>query len=173
MEEGLTSLVNGDCRLTRADLATLGWETCALILWIRENLIPSLSNPPFRFTRDMIQCGNCSSSLASELNTECNYCDLPLDGIGEHTVSVNSLLQATSGTIDPLVKLEDICCSACNRRFYIKSIRCPSCQCSSKSNVKIALKKRMDEKISEIFGEEIREYKQEGGETELGINDQA
>lgn len=160
MEEGLFSLVDGDYRLTRADLATLGWETSALILWIRDNLIPSLNNSPFRFTGDMIQCGSCSSNLISELDSECYACDA---GIYEYTVSVASLVQDASGKVDPLIKLGDICCSACNCPFYSRNlnIRCPHCSLplTIKKNVRIALKKRIDEKIGEVFGDEIREYK--------------
>jgi len=104
MEEGVISLVNGDHRLTRADLATLGWETSALILWIRDNLIPSLNNSPFHFTQDMIQCWDCSSNLTSVLNSECITCGLPL-GKDEHTIPIASLLQDASGKVqvDPLV----------------------------------------------------------------------
>jgi len=166
MEEGLISLVTGGYRLTHADLTTLGWETSALILWIRDNSIPSLSSP-FRFTQDMIQCRNCSSNLTSESlgsELECYSCDLRLPlGIGEHTVPVASFSVENAselGKFDPgpLVKLEDIRCSACECRFYSKSFRCPSCSVS-KSMVRIALKKRIDEKIDEVFGDEIREYK--------------
>ena len=157
MKEGLLSLVKGDYRLTRADLATLGWETSALTFWIRDSLIPSLNNTPYRFIKDIIQCGSCSSDLTSELDSECFSCDMPSD-IDEHTVPVASLLQNTSGDLDPLVKLESICCSVCGSRFYTKHISCKSCSASSR-NVRIALKKRMDEKIIEIFGDEIRECK--------------
>lgn len=155
LEEGLISLVNGDYRLTRADLSTLGWETSALIFWIRDNSIPSLNNSPYRFTKDMIQCGNCSSNLETGLASECFSCDLPL-GIGEHTIPVASLLQNALEKSHPLVRYDDICCSACGHRFYnYRSIRCTSCSLFP-NNVRIALKKRLDNKIIEVFGDEIR-----------------
>ena len=160
MEEGLTSLVNGDYRLTRTDLATLGWETSALILWIRDNSLPSLNNSPFCFTQDMIQCGNCSSNL--RIGSECSSCGVIMEvgRYASHTVPVGSLDQDASGKVDPLVKLEDICCSLCDGRFYRnqRSFRCPSCSVKG-NNVKITLKERMDEKIGEAFGDEIRGYK--------------
>ena len=155
MEEGLISLVYGDYKLTRADLATLGWETSALILWIRDNSIPSLNNPRFHFNQDMIQCWNCSSNLTSELYSECYSCDGVVRG---RTVSSIQLENASeSGKVDPLVKLEDICCSVCDGRFYPKNFRCRSCTFLM-INVRIALnlKKGIDERIDEVFGDEIK-----------------
>jgi hypothetical protein len=38
LEEGITSLVDGVQELTREELATLGWETAALIFWIKDRL---------------------------------------------------------------------------------------------------------------------------------------
>jgi hypothetical protein len=157
MEEGLINLANGGYRLTRADFTTLGWETSALILWVRDNLIFSLNSSPFRFTQDMIQCGNCSYNFDQDLS-ECYACDQLL-GKNYLTVSVTSGFLA-SGTIDPgpLVKLDDICCSACDGRYYTRNIRCPGCSLPiSKNNVRITLKKMLDEKIGEVFGEEIRD----------------
>jgi hypothetical protein len=155
MEEGLVSLVNGDYRLTRADFATLGWETSALILWIRDISMPSLNNSSFRFPQDMIQCGSCSSNLTSELNSECISCasdPMPI----EHTIPVASLFQTASGKVDPLVSLDAICCSACGGGCFYGNIRCPSCKLSC-TNARISLKKRINEKIAEVFGDEIRE----------------
>jgi len=155
MEEGIIDLVIGDNYITRADLSILGWETSALILWIKETSIPSLTKP-LDFSPDMVQCGNCSYNLYDELlyPAECGTCQLPFSRLN---VSVSLLFP---GTIDPLIKLDNVCCSACdNRCFVIQSngLRCPSCSFNiSVGNVRISLKKSLDEKIGEVFGEEIK-----------------
>ena len=156
MEEGVINLINGGHRLTRADLTTLGWETSALILWMKDTM-SFLNSSPLRFTPDMIQCGKCSSNLTSVLYSECVSCDEPIDmGELEHTAPVTSL---APGTIDPLVKLECICCTQCEHRFYTKNVRCPSCSSLARDcGIRITLKKRLDEKIDEVFGEEIRDH---------------
>ena len=154
MEEGLVDLVIGSNKLTRADLAKLGWKTSALILWIRETSTPSLSSP-FYFSQDMIQCGKCSYNLNDEFFSECCTCEQPL-GTNCLNVSVSFLFP---GTIDPVVKLDNICCSACDNKCYAGGIiSCPSCLLNlSMGNVRISLKKSLDEKIGEIFGEDIKD----------------
>jgi hypothetical protein len=158
MEEGLIDLIFGANKLTRsADLTTLGWKTSALILWIRETSIPSLTSS-FCFSQDMIHCGNCPNNLGDEFFEDCYTCSEPL---GKNAINASvSLL--SPGTIDPLVKLEDIRCNACGGRCFGVNhglnIRCRSCaKNTSVGNVRISLKKGLDEKIEEIFGEEIKD----------------
>lgn len=54
LHEGVTSLVTGDPGSTTLEkLATLGWETAARILWIRDNARLSEPNRRIALTRQM------------------------------------------------------------------------------------------------------------------------
>ena len=160
LDEGITSLaLSDDSRPTLEELATLGWETAARILWIRDNSGSSLmpSQIP-HFTKDSIKCGHCSSSSSLMPGVhDCYHCNRAVSG--ELTCTDPGLL--VSGCTDRLVQLMAIRCGSCSRpnAFYSVNIRCSSCQMTSSrsSNVKIT-PKRWSQMIKEMFGEEIKSY---------------
>jgi hypothetical protein len=159
LDEGITGLVNGNPKPTLDDLATFGWETAARILWIKDNC--NVRSNSLHFRRDEIKCGSCSSS-ASLINQvcNCNYCgkDVPADA--ELTVPDPG---TDSGPADHLVPLRAILCSDINCRqatFHRISVHCSSCSFhhNRNDNVRIPPKKRLQELIEEMFGEEIKNY---------------
>ncbi|KAF8814171.1 hypothetical protein BYT27DRAFT_7082785 [Phlegmacium glaucopus] len=153
LEEGLTSLVGVVHSLTREELATLGWETSALIFWTRDNLSPySSDSTTVVLSRDMIKCAICSSSPCLIGMNRCAYCKHNFATVGRQIVS------RTSAT---LVRLGEIRCSSCERDFFRSGTRLYCSACSSYvcagDDVRIAM--RDSEKISEVFKEEINECK--------------
>ena len=158
LEEGVTSLVDGDQRLTREELATLGWETAALILWIKDrlNLSPRNSNI-LSFRKDSIKCGFCASS-ASLLSGSHNCYDCASVLLGDEEL----ICAAPSfRTADSSVLMTSIICNRCGGRpFYSTSFICSSCSSTTYSDshdIRITLKKSSEEMIKEVFGEEIKE----------------
>ena len=159
MHEGVTGLVNGDHKPTLGDLATLGWETAARILWIRDN-VPSNA---LYFKRDDIKCAYCSS-LVSLINFghRCSSCQQVVPADGELTVP------SGPGTVsgpaaECVVLLGEIRCSRVNCRrptFSFISVNCPSCSVyiGPSHKVKIRPNKVSKDVIEEMFGEEIRDY---------------
>jgi len=59
LDEAITILAGGLPKPKLEDLVTLGWETAARILWIRDNANTSNN---LCFKRDTIKCGHCLSS---------------------------------------------------------------------------------------------------------------
>ncbi|KAF8808882.1 hypothetical protein BYT27DRAFT_7210524 [Phlegmacium glaucopus] len=139
LEEGLTSLVDGAHKLTRAELATLGWETSALILWISNNLIPSPKDgsTTIALSLDMIKCAICPSAptlIRGKLN-ECIHCH---NSTGKFTYKPVASAPA-SGPY----------CNSCSPRTKIPT----------GGDVRIMAKNGPMIMIGEAFGEEIKEYK--------------
>lgn len=157
LKEGITTLTSNDYKPTLEDLATLGWETAARILWIRENSRHFTPNT-LCFSRDSIKCGNCTSSL---INTSygCGHIgsadsELTFPGPG-------SLTGAGTASRDRLVMLNSIQCKICGRTpFYIDRILCSSCSSYTARyhNVRITPMKGSEEMIEEMFGEEIKDH---------------
>ena len=157
MEEGVTSLVNSDAKPTLHDLSTLGWETAAQILWIRDNL-PGNTH---RFRRDEIKCGYCTSSN-SLINSNWNCCSC------YQAVPVDAQLTATgpgavSGLTGRIFQFRMIQCGHLNCRgaiFSTISVYCSTCSMylSANHNIRITPMKQAKELIEEIFGEEIKNY---------------
>jgi ribosomal protein L37E len=162
LEEGVTSLVDGDQRLTREELAMLGWETAALILWIKDRSTLLLRNSnTLSFRKDSIKCGFCvsSASLLSGSH-DCYHCASVL--LGDEVLKCASITPS-SGTADTVVPIKTIMCNKCGgRAFYSTSFICSSCSFTTYSNshghtVRITPKKSSKEMIKEVFGEEIEE----------------
>ena len=156
LDEGVNSLVSGDTDTTLHDLGTLGWETAAQILWIRNNSIPG---DALRFRRDSIKCGYCSStdSLINFAHN-CPSCrrDVPADAV--LTAPGPGIML---GPTDRKIYYGTIQCSylTCRRSIFSSISRnCPSCSVNLRSNylVRITPKGGLKEMIEEIFGEEIR-----------------
>ena len=160
LDEGITSLALSDnSRPTLEELATLGWETAARILWIRDDSGSSLkASDTLRFTKDSIKCGNCSSS--SSLITGVHHCYDCGQAVSDE-LTCNNSGSLVPGSTDRLVKLMAIRCGNCSRpdAFTSINIRCSFCQINSSrnSNVKIT-PKRWSQMIKEMFGEEIKSY---------------
>jgi len=159
MHEGVTGLVNGDHKPTLGDLATLGWETAARILWIRDNTPSNI----LYFKRDDIKCAYCSS-LVSLINFDhkCSNCQQVVPADGELTVPSGAGI-VSGPAADCLVLLGEIRCNRLNCQratFSFISVCCPSCSvyiCPSQK-VKIRPKRLLKDIIDEMFGEEIRDY---------------
>jgi len=153
LEEGVTNLASGDPSLTLEDLAALGWETAARILWI--NLKDTSNANAFRFGSDAIKCEYCLSSAS--LRFECH-----VHVINENAVPENrELTFHGSGSPSGIVPIHGIICNCGGRAFY--SIYCRSCS-RNINNVRITPNKQMitlnmKEMIDEIFGREIEDYK--------------
>ena len=161
VEGGVNGLVHGDQKPTLEDLATLGWETAARILWIRDN-------PPSKtlsFRRDDIKCGYCSStSSLINFDHNCYSCKQSVAADAELTATGPG---TTSEPTDRIVKF-----LAINRHlncqgiiFSSISFSCPSCSKSYSGNIKkmkvritprITLKTGLNEMIKEAFGQEVR-----------------
>jgi len=161
LEEGVTSLVDGDQSLTREELATLGWETTALILWIKDRLRLSTRNSnTLSFRKDSIKCAFCTSSASLLSGSHnCYQCGGALLGDEELTCAS---VTPSFGTADTIVPITTIMCSKCGERpFYSTSFVCPSCPYGTcyphGHNVRITPKKSSKEMVEEVFGEEINE----------------
>lgn len=156
LDEGLAALVRSDYRPTFEELATLGWETAARILWIRDSSING-SNP-LRFRRDDIKCTGCSSSLSLIKDSHiCDNCENVILA-DEELIFTSPDSNSASGLTDRHVSLRAIQSSRCGGNpFYSSGFYCQSCSQYVVANrlVRIAGRERM---IKEMFGEEIKEY---------------
>ena len=161
LEEGVTSLVDGDQKLTSEELATLGWETAAMILWIKDQSGLSARNSnTLSFRKDSIKCGFCASSASLLSGShDCYHCASALLGDEELKCARTT---SSSETADIIVPIKTITCSRCGQRaFYSTSFDCSSCSFTTFSNshghsVRITVKKSSKEMIEEVFGEEIK-----------------
>jgi len=154
--EAITSLAGDIPKPTLEELVTLGWETAARILWIRDNANTSNN---LCFKRDTIKCGHClSSSSLINSNYGCGHiasasAELTFSGPGSPT---------SAGTANRLVALRLIQCKTCGSAPFssISNIYCGSCMntSSSFSTVRVTPTKALKELIEEMFGEEIKDY---------------
>jgi len=171
LDEAVTILTTCNPMPTFEDLATLGWETVARILWIRDNLSKSTSSPAsslsnsdtLRFRRDAIKCPQCSSS--SSLINDSYGCGHIASGDAMLTVRSSST-SLISGTFDRCVKLRLIQCPICDSSPFnsVHDVHCYFCSFaysnSYQPNVRVTLNnsKSLKTNIEEMFGEEIKEY---------------
>ncbi|KAJ3493682.1 hypothetical protein NLJ89_g10961 [Agrocybe chaxingu] len=159
LEEGLCSLVSSDYRPTLADLGTLGWETAAQILWIRDTTHSPLNVPnTLRFTRDAIKCGFCSSpSSLINFRYNCYNCGQPIPPEAELTFSGPG---SATTTADRLITLKGIECNKCGRGpFKSLNVHCNFCSRTSNHGSNVRIMPNNKDMIEEIFGEEIEDYK--------------
>ena len=161
LDEGVTSLaLSHDTRPTLEELATLGWETAARILWIRDDSGSSLkASDTLHFTKDSIKCGSCSSS--SSLIPGVHRCYNCGQAVSDELTYTNSGSSVVPGSTDRLVQLGAIVCGNCSSSstFYSINIYCHSCgrTLNRTYNVRIT-PKRSSQMIKEMFGEEIKNY---------------
>jgi hypothetical protein len=154
---------------TLEDLAALGWETVARILWIRRDSdAATRTGAILRFRRDAIRCMHCSSS-SSLINY--NYCcghiasgDTELTGVSMTSGSA-SPFSGTTGT-DLLVELKQIQCLICLWTPFQSSIlTCDSClftyHYSNNPTVRVTLYHKIKTMAEEMFGDEIKDLQAE------------
>ena len=159
LDEAVNSLATCSPMPTLVDLATLGWETVARILWIRDNF--PQNTLPGRFKREAIKCMHCSSS--SSLINFSYGCGHIASGDAELTFPGSA--SAIPGTIDVLVTLKQIQCLVCRGTpFYSIIVTCNSCSFtyhySNNPIVRVTLYK-MKAMIEEMFGDEIKDHELE------------
>ena len=112
-------MVNSNPKPNIHTFGTLGWETAARILWIRDSVPANLN--ALCFIRDDIGCGYCSST-SSLLNVafDCNTCGQAVPPDAELTVPGNG----------PKVMFKDIQCKRIGCRgpaFSSIYIGCKAC----------------------------------------------
>ena len=157
-------MANRNIKLALEDLATLGWETAARILWIRDYL--SFCDPPntsntLSFKRDAIKCGSCSSSSnLINFDVNCHYCGCSVSADDELIFpGPGSPLSTPS---ERLVAFREISCNTqnCGRAvFFSTSLACSSCSfaCGPFAPVNVRISPNLKKIIQEIFGE-IKDY---------------
>jgi len=160
LEEGVTSLASVDSSSTLEDLATLGWETAARILWVnlRDISSPSLTaSNTLHFRRYAMKCKICSATLMPDSHINCNHCGVPVTADAELLVHGP---ESVPGTADHLVQPRAIKCKCGGTPF--SSIICSFCFWNVESNerVRITADKKEDKKamIKEMFRAEIEDY---------------
>ena len=155
LEEAVKSLAVCNPMPTLKDLATLGWETVARILWIRDNF--PLNTLPGNFKRDAIKCMHCSSSTS--LISHSYGCGHMASGDAELAFHGSGSL--VPGTIDFLVSVEHIHCLICGSNpFYLIAVNCNSCSYACSWNTSPMVRVTLDKikvMIDEMFGEEIKD----------------
>ena len=157
LDEAVTSLVTCNPMPTLEDLATVGWETVARILWIRDKF-PHIAQNTLCFRRDSIKCTHCSSS--SGLINSSYGCGHITSGDAELTLPGST--SPIPGTVDLFVALRQIQCLICRGTpFYSIIVTCNSCSFtyhySNNPVVRVTLHK-MKTMIEEMFGEEIKDH---------------
>ena len=161
LDEAVKGLVVCNPMPPLEELVTLGWETVARILWIRDNF--PLNTVPGNFKRDAIKCMHCSSP-SSLINYNRDYgCGHIASGDAELTYSGSGSL--IPGTNDRLVSFKQIQCLVCRGHpFFSIVVNCNSCSYtyhySHNPMVRVTLDK-MKTMIEEMFGEEIKNYESE------------
>ena len=160
-DEGITGLVSSD-QPTLDDLAVLGWETAARILWMRARSQLLMPANTLYFRRGDIKCRHCSST-ASLINSDstCESCRQVVPADVELSVSRPEMVP---GRTDYVVSVSEIRFSHNNCRGAIFSSfhgGCKNCSCNHtrKTTVRVTPQKVSKEQIEEMFGEEIRNYK--------------
>ena len=126
---------------TLEDLATIGWETVARILWIRHKEATTLF-----FRRDTIECVYCLSVIKS--GYEC----------GHLVFTVPATTPTVIGSKRKIF-VSEIQCPICRLNpVGIFGIKCDSCQHYSGLSVVVTASNPL--MIEEMFGEEIKDYEQ-------------
>jgi hypothetical protein len=151
LEEAVTSLATCDLKPTLEDLATLGWETAARILWIWYNDSNTLC-----FKNDAIKCAHFSTSLSLR-GLYTGHCEHILFTATDLS-SLRSGLPTSPGTTECLVLLKRIQCKTCGwTPFTSHAVFCQFCS-KINSYVRITLDNTLKQMIEEVFGEEIKDY---------------
>ena len=151
LDEAIISLVTCNPMPALEDLATLGWETVARILWIRDNFPLNT----LRFKQKAIKCVNCSWSSTVMAPRVYRGCGHITSEDAELTFPASGSASLIPGTIDFSVELRQIECLICRvAPFRSGLISCKSCLhvYDSLDIVRVSLYTM----INEIFGKEIQ-----------------
>ena len=127
LDEAVSSLATCTPIPALGDLATLGWETVARILWIRND-----AQYTHCFKGDAMKCMHCSSSLSLTIGSRSIYsggCGHIVSGDTELTFLGSA--SPIPGTPDFSVSPNQIQCQICKRTpFYSIAVTCNSCSYS-------------------------------------------
>ena len=168
-EEGVHSLASSEPKATLEDLATLGWETAARILWIGDRSLrpqPLMPANTLYFRGDEVKCPFCSSPESlMKFGFTCNSCQQVVHADAELTAPDPGTISGT-GTIRAVL-FGTIQCGylKCQKAVLpagsAKLIKCHSCANYIGSSIPVVImpKKELKEMIEETFGEVIRNYK--------------
>jgi len=159
LNEAVTSLATCNPIPDLKDLSTIGWETVARILWIREHF--PLNTLPGDFKRDAIKCMHCSSS-SSLINLASGYGCLHAGSGDAAELTFPGSASPIPGTVDFQIPLRQIRCMICRvTPFSLIIIACSSCSYtyhpSNNPTVRVTLYK-LKTMIEEMFGEEINDH---------------
>jgi hypothetical protein len=160
MYEAFTSLATCNPMPKLEDLATIGWEAVARILWIRDKF-PLIAQNTLCFRRDAIQCFHCSSS--SDLINSSYGCGHISSGDAELTFSAAPISETNEHL--PVVPLREIQCPICRENPFcsIDRVICNFCSfyTYNSSDVRVrdvTLNRSLKTMIEEMFSEEIKYY---------------
>jgi hypothetical protein len=168
LDEAITSLATFNSIPTLEDLATLGWETAARILWIKANSPPNAPDKIY-FRRDAIklECGHCMlpSSGLPAIDSG-HYCAHVASGDAELFCSGTSTSKiVTSKIIAQAVSLNVIECAMCRWKPFPKhsftNITCNICSIVTTTSYVVVTpnpSNALKTIIDQMFGEEIKDY---------------
>lgn len=165
LDEGVTALICDDPKPTLDDLVSLGWETAARILGIKDKA--NILSNTIHFRRDSIKCAYCptstsllsSSSLVRCREPNCRWI-VPEDG--ELTVSG----PATVSGPDRIILFSAMRCT-CGGKIVSPGVSaCRYCsndivgdtRCVRITPIEQMVLQEIKEMIKEMFGEEIKDY---------------
>jgi hypothetical protein len=160
LDEAITILVSPGYKPAFEGLVTLGWETAARILWIRDN-VNNMDHPSdcLHFTMDAIKCPSCSSSSnLIDSDFHCQDCGCSVEEHADLTYHGQGL--PILGTPDRLVSFQEIMCQSSGETPFVETaLSCSFCSFTcplyEDVNVRIRHPKGLKPMIQEMFGEEI------------------
>ncbi|KAJ2926551.1 hypothetical protein H1R20_g10540, partial [Candolleomyces eurysporus] len=161
--EGILNLVDRKSQISLTDLADLGWETAARILWIRDpDSHPGSDKLAVPFKLNSIKCPHCVKSAI--LSWRCSSCQTMLTGEHEFFVLGKQIMNGGRkvGPREARVQLSLVKCNLCKHSAIAQRfISCQTCNGSiqTSSQPVFEMPDPSEEMVSEEFGEEIKEYK--------------
>jgi hypothetical protein len=166
LEEAVNSLASSETKATLMDLATLGWETAARILWIRDRSLrpqPLMPANTLYFRGDEVKCPLCCSPVSlMKPGFTCNSCQQVVRADAELTAPGPGIISGTTRA----VPFGTVQCGylKCQRAVLPAGFGMPctySCANCLRSSIQVLItpKRELKEMIEETFGEEIRSYK--------------
>ncbi|RXW16737.1 hypothetical protein EST38_g9109 [Candolleomyces aberdarensis] len=161
--EGILDLVDRKSTLSLTDLADLGWETAARILWIRDpDSRPGSGKLAVPFKLSSIKCPHCVKSAI--LSWRCSHCQTMLSGEHEFFVLGKQIMNGGRkvGPREARVQLSLVKCNLCKQSAIAqRALSCQTCNGSiqASSQPVFQMPDLSEEMVNEVFGDEIKEYK--------------
>jgi len=167
-EDAIEGLLDND--VTLEHLSTVGWETAARVLWIKNNMSFDTPPPPSTATNEAILFGpphvriNCSI-------IRCTSCSGKLLDPSPTAIVCPSGCTATFLSAErkhilgssPQIKVQWhlLSCGVCKMRMFSTPVECFSCKQSHSHTtwVKLAFGKGRKALVQEAFGNELKEYR--------------